>query len=322
MYRVGVVSPRIRMGYIQGGSPILTLPNELLLDIFNRLPRLDQTSVLRVSSDFHSIAARKFCVTLATRSCFSVVYSGHLKRLRYTVTSPTESFLTYPVLCQALLTANGLVALALDLYPGQTEPLLLCFQRYGLTRRTDLTASVLLDKHRGNHRPSSVPTLPALRGLKIRGDPSVAALVLHRPIEELVFSTSLDYNTLSELCCNIVLGGRGHVLSTLVVRLGANLVAADVVEALAEVLPNLEQLSIDQVGLQPMSVLNQVVSPWHLFPKIRRLTLNVLSGWRGDTDESVNFFETDMAVWLADHVRDSRLYQYYMRYCAGYRPTS
>lgn len=243
-----------------------------MLEIFGLLVLEDRVSMLRVCSELHFLAARalysdirvhglsarKLFVTLALKSRFSAVYSTFLRRLQYTVTSRAESFLTYPVFCQALLTLDGLVGLGLDLFPGQAEALMMCLRRYSLIKTRVLLGTQLLEASRRRER-SSRSTLSSLRGLRIRGDSIVAALLCHRDVRELVLSTPLGYLGLSELCRVIDCSNYGSRMVTLIIRLNADLDVAAVLEALAEVTPNLEQLSLDQSGLAALVGFSKVM---------------------------------------------------------------
>ncbi|KAJ6510124.1 hypothetical protein C8R47DRAFT_1208170 [Mycena vitilis] len=295
---------------------VLNLPNELLLDIFARLPRKDVVSLLRTNSIIHllaarliytnvrviGLAARRLFSTLATKSLHSSAYSASMRRLRYTFTSTSETFLTFPVLCQALLTMNHLVSLSLDIYPAQADALMLSLHRYGLLRTRVLVGTRLLASSQG-HTPTPLErALPSLRGLRLRGGTAAAgALLCHREVEELVISTPLDYSTLSDLCSLIDRSVYGNRITTLIVRLANPLKVEDVLTALAEVMPNLEQLSLDQPRLRPMNALTALIGQNALFKRLRRLSLNVASPW-------LEIDPANMSLWLSERVeRLSRL---------------
>ncbi|KAJ7436451.1 kinase-like domain-containing protein [Mycena galericulata] len=244
-------------------------------------------------------AARHLYATLALKSSYSTVYSSFVRRLRYTITSTSESFLTYPVFCQALLTTDNLVSLSLDLFPGQAEALISSMKRYGLLRMRVLTATRLLNAHLGVEQSVASLSLPRLRGLRISGDPSVAILLCDRDMDEIVLSSELGYKGLSELCCVVDRSLYGHNISTLFIRLEPELIARDVVLALSEILPNLEQFSLDQRGLDAMHVLDLTVSPRRLFRGIRRLAINPISGWLPASGASRREFADEMCLWLA-----------------------
>ncbi|KAJ7040611.1 hypothetical protein C8F04DRAFT_1177949 [Mycena alexandri] len=265
---------------------IAKIPDEVLREIFDRLPMATLLSMLRVCSELHFLVAR----------------------LRYTVVSPSDIYLTYPILCQALLTMDNLVALSLDIFPGQCEPLISSLERYGLLNNRVLVATRFLNLSRGIQRTPPTSTLPSLRGLRVRGDWSLSMLICNRPVDELVFSSPVDYAALSEVCCLIDRSVYGRQLTTLVIRLAPPLRMDEALQALSEILPNLEQLSLDQRGLEPMLVLDLVVAPRQLFPSIRRLALNPVSGWRADSEITRHQFVVDLCTWMDEKiVVESRL---------------
>ncbi|KAJ7495926.1 hypothetical protein B0H11DRAFT_1910212 [Mycena galericulata] len=90
----------------------------------------------------------------------------------------------------------------------------------------------------------------------------------------------------------------GHSISTLVIRLDPILVAEDVIGALAEVLPNLEQFSLDQNGLQVSVILSTLISPQRSFPLLRRLAINPMTNWAQSPDLSSKESD-DLCDWLA-----------------------
>ncbi|KAJ7204257.1 hypothetical protein C8J57DRAFT_1407191 [Mycena rebaudengoi] len=118
---------------------IFTLPDEILLEIFCRLSRQDRTRLLRTCWTLHFLVARtlytnvrvygrtarRFFSTLAAKTSLSSIYSTFTRTLRYTVTSSDDSYLTYPVFCQALEVMDNVHSLSLDLLPGQSD-LLTC----------------------------------------------------------------------------------------------------------------------------------------------------------------------------------------------------
>ncbi|KAJ7603545.1 hypothetical protein DFH06DRAFT_1151818 [Mycena polygramma] len=255
------------MPFPSSATTIVDLPDELVLDIFGRLPSEDAVSMLRVTPQLHFLAARvlytnvraaglngrRFFATLASKTARSTVYATFLRRLRYTFTSPSDAYLTYPVLCQALLTMNHLISLTLDVSASQADMLTLCLQRYGLLRTRILLGARLLATAQGRQTPTFGHGLPALQGLRIRGAITAGALLCHRPVKELVLATPLNYTGLSELCCLLDRSHHGDRLVTLIVRLTGALNASDVLAALGEVTPNLEQLALDQPGLDVLA---------------------------------------------------------------------
>ncbi|KAJ7783124.1 hypothetical protein B0H16DRAFT_1495468 [Mycena metata] len=294
-------------------ATLFDIPDELLLDIFSRIPRHDLITMLRVTSWIHFVAARavytnvrvvglnarRFFVTLASRSQYSVVYSTFIRRLRYTFTSASESYLTFPVFCQALLTMECLVSLSLDIFAPHADTLILSLQRYGLLRSRVLIGAGLLAAVQG-HRSALVTahTLPNLRALRLRGGPAIAGvLTCHRAIEELVLSTPLDYIALSELCTFVDRNIYGNRLVTLIIRLTISLDVQDVIMALSEVVPHLQQLSLDQPRLNPLPVLRVVAGSSPAFALLRRLSLNVASSWQTGI-----VIEGGVSAWLASEI--------------------
>ncbi|KAJ7725030.1 kinase-like domain-containing protein [Mycena metata] len=299
-------------------SPIHRLPNELILQILDLVPASDRVSTLRTSSSLHDlgarslytnvrvdgVAARRLFATLATKSPHAVVYSGFLRRLRYTFTSASESYLTYPVFCQALLTLDRLVSLSLDIFPSHASSLWAVMQRYGLLKTRNLQGSRLLSAFKGQPSFPMECGLPSLRALRVRGMPTGVALACHRGVEELVLSTPLEYEELDQICRFIDSGLCGHRIVTLVVRIVAGIDTQGVLVALAEVMPNLEQLSFDQLQLDPKSIIWTVAGPRRLLPSLRRLSLNVLSSWKA----SLPADPEELCQWLGDNVdRESQL---------------
>ncbi|KAJ7773128.1 hypothetical protein B0H16DRAFT_1765906 [Mycena metata] len=282
-------------------------------------------SMLRVCSELHFLVARSMYsrihvygqsarhlfATLSSKSRFSSIYATFLRRLRYTVTAASDMYLTYPILCQALLTTENLVALSLDIFPGQGGPLISSLERYGLVVNRVLVATRFLDLSRGIRRTPFTPALASLRGLRVRGDWSLSVLVCNRAVDELVLSSPVDYAALSEVCCLVDRSVYGSQLTTLVIRLVPLLKIDEALEALSEILPNLEQLSLDQIGLMP--VLQSVVAPRQLFPSIRRLALNPVSGWRAECEVTRQQFIMDLCSWMDEKITvESRLVHFTM----------
>ncbi|KAJ7186921.1 hypothetical protein C8R46DRAFT_1024891 [Mycena filopes] len=266
--------------------------------------------MLRVTSSLHYLAARRLYTdvrvaglharrlftTLAAKSRNSAVYATFLRRLRYTFTATSECYLTFPVLCQALLTMDNLISLSLDISSFEGDALNLSLQRYGLLRTRVLVGSQMLAASAGHSSPTFERGLPGLRGLKLRGGTAAAGVLLrHRPVEELVLSTPLDVSSLSELCCLLDRNVYAERLVTLIVRLVVGLNVQHVLVALAEVAPNLEQVSIDQPRLDPMIPLCALLAPRLLLGHLRRLSINVASSAYSDGVATV----PDMCIWLA-----------------------
>ncbi|KAJ7821154.1 hypothetical protein B0H13DRAFT_1920953 [Mycena leptocephala] len=178
------------------------------------------------------------------------------------------------------------------------EDVMSLLRRYGLLRSRVLEGTRLLETSQGRYPPSLDHGLPCLRGLRLRGGTFTAgALLCHRPVEELVLSTPLGYQALNDLCCLVDRSLYGHRMVTLIIRLSSACAAQDALVALAEVMPNLEQLSVDQPDLDSMSVLSNLVGSNALLKHIRRLSLNVASSRiSGKIDDE------EMSVWLASHV--------------------
>lgn len=222
-------------------------------------------SVIRVSSRLQPLAARALYtnvhvvgqaarhlfVILAAKTPTSIVYSSFLRRLRYTFSTPSESYLTYPVFCQALLTLERLVSLSLDIFPSQADSLMASMRRYGLLKSRSLESSRLLASSRRLYCTPVHDGLPSLRALRVRGAPGAVGLVCERGVEEIVLSTPLDYKTLDEICCLVDRGLCGYRVVTLVIRVVGTLDVQSVLLAVAEVMPNLEQFSLDQPELEP-----------------------------------------------------------------------
>ncbi|KAJ7739536.1 hypothetical protein B0H16DRAFT_1465193 [Mycena metata] len=298
---------------------LVAIPDELVMEILGHLPRTDVISMLRVSPLVHFLAARvlytnvrvigiharRLFATLAAKTKHSTVYALFLQRLRYTFTTAPESLLTYPVLCQALLTMTGLVSLSLDIFAAQADTLTLSLQRYGLIRTRVLLGTRMFAASQGRSTELSNEGLPNLRGLRLRGGTTtVGSLLCHRPIEELVLSTPLDYPALSELCCIIDRSVFGDRLSTLIVRLAGHLDIQRSLMALAEVMPSLQQLSVDQPEMDPMVVIRTLTRSNPMLRLLRRLSLNVVSRW----DPDISIDKQGLCAWLTEEVAtDSRL---------------
>ncbi|KAJ6501448.1 kinase-like domain-containing protein [Mycena vitilis] len=302
-------------------APIVRVSDEVLLEIFSLLGSFDCVNLLRVCSELHFLAARslytdvavrgrasrRFFATLALKTHNSSVYATFLRRLRFTATSKSDSYLTYPVFSQALLTMTSLVALDLDISHGTTrfDSPLISMQRYGLLLTRVLLGTRLAEtvSKASTFTGSDVvgSSLPRLRGLWIGGDPTILPLICHRKLEELALGGCLDSDVIGELCRAVDRSIYGHYLVTLVIRVDKTLKTEAVVEALAEVLPLLVQLSLDQNGMDPMSVLNLLAAPRMLFQSVRRLALNSSAISRRTSfavDGNDTVFTTDFPKWI------------------------
>ncbi|KAJ7135567.1 hypothetical protein C8R44DRAFT_729141 [Mycena epipterygia] len=248
--------------YLPRVSPILRLPDELLLETFRLLPQADRISSLRVCSSLHflvanalystvrvsGIGARRFFATISLASRFSLVYATFTRRLSYSVVISSDVYLTYPVFCQALIALSNLHTLALDVSSGYSEPLLVSFERYGLLRQRTLAVTRLFRASRGDQRGDSGNALEQLRCLRIVGDPMPVALLVQRDVCELVLSRELTYAGLNEICCQVYGSTYGGNITSLTLSLVKSLDMDEVLKALVEIFPRLTDLSLEQRG--------------------------------------------------------------------------
>ncbi|KAJ7157056.1 hypothetical protein C8R43DRAFT_1125608 [Mycena crocata] len=297
---------------------LVLLPDELLLDIFGQIGHSDRLVVLRVCSDLHflgaralysdvnvrGLPARKLFALLAAKTALSSVYSTLLRRLKYTVTSTSEIHLTYPVLCQAMLTLDGLLAFSLELFGGpHTDAFLASFHRYGLIRSRFLLKGELTG--RSELVQASWPTLPSLRGLRLRGPSALTGIVSYRELRELVICKRLDDEGFSDLCCALEKGVCGHKIETLVISVDHQLKTERVVRSLGYAVPNVEQLSLDHDNLEVTLALRLMVGSTASFLFLRRLFLNPVSSCRHLSDGLADVFCGELCTWLATTM-DSR----------------
>ncbi|KAJ7476309.1 hypothetical protein B0H11DRAFT_2235065 [Mycena galericulata] len=183
---------------------------------------------------------------MAYNTRFSTVYATFVRRLRYTVVSSSDVYLTFPVLCQALNAMDGLYSLCLDIPSDQAQLLMLSFKRYGLLRERILAATRLLRTSSGANSPQPNNTLSRLRRIRLEGDPGLVALLVHREVDELIISRQLDYQAFNEVCSLVDSSIHGSKLTVLNISLDPSLDLVGVVAALAEVVPNLESFWVDQ----------------------------------------------------------------------------
>ncbi|KAJ7683365.1 hypothetical protein B0H17DRAFT_1227864 [Mycena rosella] len=273
---------------------LVRLPDELLLLILALLPHSDRVSMLRVCTSLHFLVsrsiystvrvsgkrARLFFVTLATSSRFSTVYATFPRRLSYSVTSATDMYLTYPVFCQALNLLGGLHTLSLDIASAQSKALMLALTRYGLLRERLLLATALFQSSQGRVALGDRSGLPRLKTLRVGGDPVVAALAVHCDVREIILVGELQYKQLSELCCRLNSSVYGSNISVLGIKLVPTLDMLAVLHALAEILPNLEDFSVDQKGSDTLATFRFLAGPDRPFSALKNLTLNHALGWR------------------------------------------
>ncbi|KAJ6579180.1 hypothetical protein DFH09DRAFT_1077473 [Mycena vulgaris] len=270
------------------GARIISLPDEVLALIFELVSRSDRVSLLRVCSNLHFLVARSiyatvhvrgkssriFFATIAYSSRFSTVYATMVRRLRYTVVYASEAFLTYPVFCQALNLMDGLYSLSLDVSPHHSENMVISFKRYGLIRERVLAATRLLRSSMGTAPPPATRALSRLRCLKIKGDPSVAALLVHREIEEVILINEVGYAFFSDFCCLVDRSIYGSRITILSIWFALELDTTAVLYALAEILPNLSQFTVEQRSSDALTMVRLLAAPTQLFPLLRKVSIN------------------------------------------------
>ncbi|KAJ7730774.1 hypothetical protein B0H16DRAFT_1733626 [Mycena metata] len=268
------------------GAPLVALPDEILLLIFELLPQSARVAMLPVCSNLHFLVARTiytsvrvrglrarlFFSSIAYSTRFTTVYAPFVRRLDYSVTSPSETFLTYPVFCQALRLMGGLNKLILSISIDH-QPLLTAFRRYNilLERFQSAEAGRLNGSSNTNLDPM---TLPRLRTLRVHGSPDLTCLITNRDVEELSLHPALDYQAFSKFCTLVQCSSRTSCLTTLSIYLAPDLDHAIILHDLADVLPNLECLSIDQQRGRSLGVFEILVAPGQLLPMLKTLYIH------------------------------------------------
>ncbi|KAJ7490415.1 hypothetical protein B0H11DRAFT_1912380 [Mycena galericulata] len=167
----------------------------------------------------------------------------------------------------------------LTIYVGssQAPSLMRTFERYGLVRTRLLAATRLFHSSIGSNRDLYDGALHRLRTLRISGDAVVAALIVHRDVREVIINSELKYEQFSDFCCRVDSSAYGSNITLLSMCLAPDLNIRGVLDGLAEVLPNLRDLVIEQRGCDPMVCSQTVcrsVGPDRLFPCLLNLIIN------------------------------------------------
>ncbi|KAJ7750556.1 hypothetical protein B0H16DRAFT_1460661 [Mycena metata] len=259
--------------------------------IFDLVPRKYWVDLLRVCSSLHFLAARLlysdvrvygrrarlFFVTIASASRFSLVYATFTRRLSYSALTTTDGLMIFPIFCQSLNALGNLRFLSLNILPRDTGVLLKAFSRYGVSRERLLIATALLHDSQGVRGAGN--GMPRLYALKIRGDPSLAVLLRQRDVRAIVLTKYFGYEDLSGFCCLVDSSSFGKNITSLDVRFCEGVDLAGVTRALAEVLPMLQNLSVDAKHGDPLIVFRLLVSSGRLLPHLRSLLVNSRVGW-------------------------------------------
>lgn len=190
------------------------------------------------------LAARQFFTTIVSDDSFASFYSSFVRRLSFYSIDESDKFLTFPVLCEALLRLHGVRILAISLREEDCEFMHYCMLRYGIIRRSTSTIQAIIEIENGIL--STVLSLPNVHTILLYGSVQLVDIVRFRPLTGLSISTWQSYEDLDRTLEHLSVGPYASRLLSINLRLKVDLDLEKVLLSLSEDLPNLEILRIEQ----------------------------------------------------------------------------
>jgi len=185
---------------------IFHLANEMLDEITSYLPKRSQTALSQTCRKLHAVAtrllykninvngrqARRLCVTLMSRNVAPSVRYAHLVRsFAYQSQTTFDLYLSYPLLCDALMEMHGLQSLELCIPQSVSAFLLVLMNRKNIFREK-VEAEMLQNSFIGHGNNShSWNVLPSIRMVKIGGDIRTLNVVHHRSVTSVTLLEQL-----------------------------------------------------------------------------------------------------------------------------------
>jgi len=203
---------------------IFHLANEMLDEITSYLPKSSQTVLSQTCHKFHAVAtrllyknikvngrqARRLCVTLMSRNISPAArYVDLIRSFAYQSQTTFDLYLSYPLLCDALMEMQGLQSLELQV-PRSISAFLLTLMNRKHIFREKVEVQMFQDSYIGHgNNFHSWNVLPSVRMIKIGGDIRTLNVVQHRSITSV---TLLEELTLDDAKSVIEILTRSHPL--------------------------------------------------------------------------------------------------------------
>lgn len=193
---------------------------------------------------------RRLVSTLLSGTPVSNRYCTLVKRVWFRGwTYQRYTFETATLFCQALPFLTNLSSLWIEASPTDSSHLVKAMKRAALIRESVHPAECLLDIETCG-RSFSPRTLPSLKYLKLAGDVSLVELGSFRNLEELELTVTLSHTGLAKVVSNAQDSVLGRNLKVLTMKLTQSVDSALAFPIIANAFPNLERLSLEQVGVK------------------------------------------------------------------------
>lgn len=250
---------------------ILSLPNEILLEIARHLKRgaKDLTSLMQTChricrvveyTRYNSIVVcgtkgKHLLSTLLSGSTSSTSYCNCVKRLWFRAPQSNsrdaeskdkrEFFLIATLISQVLTVLPNLSSLWIEYQNKDCSLLSSRLKRTGAIRSNEHPASCLMAIDTAKF-PVSPLSLPSLRFLRLTGDPSLISLSFHRALSDLEIHFHLNHSSFAEFITSAEGTVLGRSLKFLGIRLSRTLDIATALPLVSQAFPLLERVSLEQ----------------------------------------------------------------------------
>ncbi|KAJ3535572.1 hypothetical protein NMY22_g6427 [Coprinellus aureogranulatus] len=262
-------------------------PNELWSEVVAQLDACDQLTLMKVSRRFHDLSAyhlyrvlrivgrrgRWCCAMLTSNSELAQFYCTLVRELLYCAVDWDDRHLMFPVFGVLLKRLKHVVTLKVHIPRRYTNFFLSCLRRNGIISRFCPPPVPVLSPSRP---PPHLGTfnLPILRSIVIVGTVDILAIVHSRPIAEFEITDYLDLDDFKRVLAAFNSDTARRHLKTLKVKLCGVLSISYAVRAINRVMPNLQNLAVEQPELDVKGLLETFASDQSVLVSLQILVLN------------------------------------------------
>ncbi|KAJ7730789.1 hypothetical protein B0H16DRAFT_1733640 [Mycena metata] len=281
---------------------IVRLPDALLLEIFEELPRNGRLSALCSCKALHFLVARtiytdvrvlgtvarNFFTTITEQTSTSAIYTTFVRRLHFTVQARSDQ--TMALFCRSILLLKNLDRLGLAVPIWRSATLAESMQDVDILQGVQIWANrgrgsdeivsesgvgrrvhLRPDVHEHDHRRA----LSSLRHLSIEGDSLFAVICVDRVIESIRITQPMNFYEFGDFCHILQGSNYRHLLTHLDIFLAARMMdACECIDELAAVTLALMSLSIGQTREASLRIFHQLVERPTQFSALQVFRIN------------------------------------------------
>lgn len=245
-------------------TTFVRLPNETILDILQILPGRSIINTMCASKSMHMMGARTlyttvrvvgdsarlFCATMASGSATSCLYASFTRGLSFSSHARHDKYITFPMFCETLLCLTDLRELSIYLSNGDGEFMRSCMHRYGITRRH--VSAFDADRLTNAEVLYTPPSLPSLSAFRMGNESSLIDIALFRTLTDLIVTSTMSRKDLESILHAIQHSTCNATLTSLAIRLAADINCQTALKGISDSTPNLRVLTFEQQILNPL----------------------------------------------------------------------